>query len=541
MVQGSARPLVAGLAILAVSYACGWLMQALPGVGVAQPAGAGCFDEAQARMDLEAFVGDGSARVAGSPAGAAARERLVAMLGEVGLPVERQRMRIERRAGAVELENLVARIPGREAGPAEVAVVAHSDSVPGSPGASDDGAGVACALGVARALVALPPVRDVLLVVTDGEERGLLGAQAFLAQHPAAGRLRAVVNLDARGASGPAFVFETGPETAWLAELLARRVPAVRTGSLMGTVYGAMPNGTDFTAFLKAGSTGFNVAFIGDVAAYHSAADTVERQSAASRRHMGLTSLALVRALDEELPRGAPVPTGRSVFGDVLGIGVLRWPEHWTVWIVGTSAVVLGLVAGRRSARDAALALAVTGGMVAAIAGLGAAFGTGLRLAGASMATAAGRMYALDGLLLAIAVAGSMAAGTVLGRRGVGPWSALLGAWSPWAALAVAAAVTVPGASFPLVVPLASAGAGAIAAVAGSWISGRGKGPAWVPALAGLGAAAVVWLPMGPPIVDALGFHVGWLNGVRAAMVAACVLPLACGTRVVRGAVSCLS
>ena len=69
----------------------------------------------------------------------------------------------------MDLENLVIRVPGSRPGPPRVAVVAHSDSAPGAPGASDDGAGVACAVGIARALVAEQPEHDVLVVITDGE------------------------------------------------------------------------------------------------------------------------------------------------------------------------------------------------------------------------------------------------------------------------------------------------------------------------------------------------------------------------------------
>jgi hypothetical protein len=268
------------------------------------------------RADLVAIVGDGTPRVVGTPGAAAGRDRIAGILESLGLRVERQRTRIERRAGAVDLENLVAAIDGTgaDAGPA-IAVVAHSDSVVGSPGASDDGAGVAALCAVARALVARPPVHGVLLVVTDGEERGLLGAQAFMAQHAAASGLRAVVNLDARGAAGPAAIFELGPESAWLADLIADFVPAPRTQSLAAAIYERMPNGTDFTVFLEGGATGFNVAFIGDVAAYHRPEDTVERQSPWTREHMAQTALGLVRGIDARWPEGGVGPSPAACRG----------------------------------------------------------------------------------------------------------------------------------------------------------------------------------------------------------------------------------
>jgi len=207
-----------GVALAAGTFGFSWWLQAAPGVpgrwGEAEPIDASALAE-----DVRVVVGDGAPRVVGSPAAAAGRDRIAARLRELGLAVERHAVRVARRAGVVELENLVARVPGRGAGHARdearpargavgaIGVVAHSDSAPGSPGASDDGAGVAAVLAVARALRERPAAHDVVLVVTDGEERGLLGAQAFMAQHRWAGELRAVVNLDAT----PNFYTDVGP------------------------------------------------------------------------------------------------------------------------------------------------------------------------------------------------------------------------------------------------------------------------------------------------------------------------------------------
>lgn len=87
--------------------------------------------------------------------------------------------------------------------------------MPAGPGASDDGAAVATVLEIARILAARPASRHpVVLLITDGEEAGLLGAFLFVREHPLAKQVRAAVNLDARGTSGPSLMFETGPRTA---------------------------------------------------------------------------------------------------------------------------------------------------------------------------------------------------------------------------------------------------------------------------------------------------------------------------------------
>ena len=103
------------------------------------------------------------------------------------------------------VNNVVARLDGSAPGSA-VLLAAHYDSVPAAPGDSDDGAGVAAVLEIARALQSLPrPRNSIIFLIDDGEEAGLLGARAFVDSHPWAKEVRAAVNLDARGTSGPSF------------------------------------------------------------------------------------------------------------------------------------------------------------------------------------------------------------------------------------------------------------------------------------------------------------------------------------------------
>ena len=76
-----------------------------------------------------------------------------------------------------EISNVLARIPGTHGGRA-VLVVSHYDSAPASRGAADDGTAVASMLETAALLSRGPRLRnDVILLFTDGEEWGLLGAR----------------------------------------------------------------------------------------------------------------------------------------------------------------------------------------------------------------------------------------------------------------------------------------------------------------------------------------------------------------------------
>jgi Zn-dependent M28 family amino/carboxypeptidase len=84
--------------------------------------------------------------------------------------------------------------------------------VAAGPGAADDAAGVAAVLETVRALTQGSPLRnDVVVLLTDGEEDGLFGARAFARDDPLRGRPAVVLNLEARGVSGPSMLIRTSP------------------------------------------------------------------------------------------------------------------------------------------------------------------------------------------------------------------------------------------------------------------------------------------------------------------------------------------
>ena len=96
-----------------------------------------------------------------------------------------------------------------------------------------------------RALKAGPaPERDIIILINDGEEAGLYGADVFAAEHPWAEDVGVVLNFDARGNSGPSFMFETSDGNGWLIEQMARALPHPMASSLTIEVYRLMPNDT---------------------------------------------------------------------------------------------------------------------------------------------------------------------------------------------------------------------------------------------------------------------------------------------------------
>ncbi len=81
--------------------------------------------------------------------------------------------------------NTVAEIPGSDKKDEVVMMGGHLDSWHGSTGATDNGAGVAVAMEAARILKALnlQPRRTIRVGLWTGEEQGLFGSRAYVAQH----------------------------------------------------------------------------------------------------------------------------------------------------------------------------------------------------------------------------------------------------------------------------------------------------------------------------------------------------------------------
>ena len=281
----------------------------------------------------------------GSIANANVRDALVGRMLRIGLaPEVRPGVGVQYRPGAdrvaaARVENIVGVLPGRDRSRPALVLMAHYDSVPGSPGAADDMLGVAVALETARALKARgTPARDVIVLLTDGEEEGLLGANHFFQRDPLAKRAGLVLNLEARGSGGRVNMFQTSPNNGGLIDVFQKTARRPASSSLAVMVYEQLPNDTDLTETLKAGVAGMNYAIIGSQFDYHSPTATPSNLSRGSLQDMGNQVLAMAGevAFASELPRAAPSPIYSNVFGDTL----IAYPV-WFGWVLIAVIVVL--------------------------------------------------------------------------------------------------------------------------------------------------------------------------------------------------------
>lgn len=261
------------------------------------------------------------------------------------------------------VHNVLARIPGRQRDGA-VLLTAHYDSVPASPGVSDDGAGVAAVLEAARALLAGPmPPRDVWLLLSDGEEVGLLGAEAFV-HEPEFARIASVVNLEARGTAGASRLIETGVPNRRLLQTLGPVLRQPVATSLDNALYQRLPNGTDFTVYLRHGRHGANFAWAQGPSRYHTPLDDLAHLDRRSLQHHGDNLLAAARAFAAQ-PAMPPAQDSNAVYFRLFGPALLAWPTAWSDLLLLIAVLGWALLPFRqpRASRPAPLAIAVCSGV----------------------------------------------------------------------------------------------------------------------------------------------------------------------------------
>lgn len=360
------------------------------------------------------------------------------------------------------VENVIGVLPGRSPDLPAVVVMSHYDTVPNSPGAGDDTAGVAAALELAANLRASGPLeRTVIFLFTDGEEAGLLGATAFFERDPLSPQVGVVLNMEARGAGGRAAMFETNMLAGNLVRLWAAYASTPVANSLMASVYHRMPNGTDLTVALQRGLPGMNFAFSADHFAYHTMVASAGRLDPGSLQHLGdqVLPIALALASAAELPAQGP----DLVYFDVLGWKLILYPPWmgWCLAILAAAIVIFTIFRAYRmgSARVSDLARGACAPLLVV-----SATALCLRAAGAGIsASSTSQMYALLGryafeLAGATALAGAVAAILVIAQlRGAGQRWILVAAWSiaavssalsgalDWVAIILAALVSLLG------------------------------------------------------------------------------------------------
>ena len=500
---------------------CGLLFLALMGAGyVIQPDpvrtsnAPDAFDANAAFARIERVLSPEAPHPLDTEAADRVRERLLTEIRAIGFaPEVREHFTCLAHSEApvsycARVRNVVFSV-GPSEGPAILAAT-HYDSVPAGPGASDAGMGMAAWLEIARLLARQELQRRVIFLISDGEEVALLGAHAFATQDPQMNDVQALVNLEARGTSGPASFFETARPNADSVRAYAAGAQRPMTNSMMAAVYDLLPNSTDVTVLRREGLDIVNIAVSDSWPNYHTPQDNLANMSRASLQHMGDSALGAVRAFALNADAGS---ADSLVFTDILGRALVSMPE----WLGTALLVISALIAaayfwtrgreGRWRAFAAPLVAIVIAGLVSFLVGY--AFNTlrpGMFWFGHPEATRAWTgLIALTALAIGLWFAGKRVSAPLIEASAM-LWFTLFG---------LAGALALPGLS---ILDALAAAIFALAAV----LAWRWPIAARIGALIAALTALIIWAPLFALVEVALGYDMPALNAV---LIAIALLP----------------
>ena len=257
------------------------------------------FSAERAYKTLKHLLQENKPHPVGSDLNKVIKYRLIEELEKLDIHYEVQKTWAcaSRYAACAEVENLIGIIPGKTKAP-YLALMAHYDSVPMAPGAGDDGAGVVAILEAARVLQLEAPFdHPIMLLLTDAEESGLIGAEAFFNQHPLAKEVGVVLNIEGSGTAGGSMVFRTSDKNELLIKSLSHDHDHAYGFSLANEIFKRMPNDTDFSVAMRANIPGMDFAFVGERNHYHTPNDNVENLDIRTIQHHGENILSASRDL----------------------------------------------------------------------------------------------------------------------------------------------------------------------------------------------------------------------------------------------------
>ena len=322
-------------------------------------------------------------------------------------------------------------------------LMAHIDSVPGSPGAIDNGSGVAVLLELARTSAA----PDLCLGFPSAEERGLVGSQKFAAE-AVSGRtvfpsglpaLTVAIDLGGHGelalmGLGPTW---TPPHLDWLADAL----DPVPVAPFAYRVYSRLlpfMERSDHAPFAWRGGLSLHLLGLGESDVfphYHQSTDTAWEPQALVDLARALEQLATAPDLPPPLHADGRDDRHRAPDGAGLLLFGVSWPG-WLVWSVVLSGIGVGLSDFRRGIAGGPRQLWV--GLLAAVlaaVGMGIVTGGGFfaptvseQTAEAVMGAAATGWWTAAPLAVGLGAVVWLSVRRWLGREGSASFGAALGA-----------------------------------------------------------------------------------------------------------------
>ncbi|KAI0705019.1 hypothetical protein C8T65DRAFT_653452 [Cerioporus squamosus] len=265
----------------------------------------------------------------------------------------------------VNLTNIIVRVSdGTDEGKQHAVLVnSHVDSTLPSPGAADDALSVGVMLECIRVLANSPgwePKHAIVFLFNNAEESLQDGSHLFSTQHPLAKTVRAAINLEAAGSTGPELLFQATSEQMIKAYA---KVPRPYGSVIANEIFssGIILSDTDFRQFqLYLNVTGLDMAVVGNSYLYHMRKDVVENIEPGVAQHMAENTLALLLHLtssESPLPElaAAGYSSPQTVFFDYFG--TLLVYSYSTAKLLYSASAILALIVARLTYNDPAPAL----------------------------------------------------------------------------------------------------------------------------------------------------------------------------------------
>ena len=189
-------------------------------------------------------------------------------------------------------ENIIATIPGKVSSNNIIMVCAHYDTIEVSPGADDDGSGVAAILMMSIILSQYTFNNTIKLILFSGEEQGLLGSKEYVKKIEEQGNnVIGILALDKIGYAktseqGKIIRHHADPSSSWMIDITEEIADKFKKEINLNIRRLPFDSSSDHKAFVDKGYSGSNLAEEALNPYYHTSEDLL--------KHMNLTYLKKV-------------------------------------------------------------------------------------------------------------------------------------------------------------------------------------------------------------------------------------------------------
>ncbi|KAF9900726.1 hypothetical protein EC991_006946 [Linnemannia zychae] len=219
------------------------------------------------------------------------------------------------------MTNIIVRLScGSECDENAVLLNAHYDTTLGSPGAVDD----ALPIGVMMELIRILSQRSALkknsliFLFNGGEESLQDASHSFINNHPLKKSVKAVINLEGCGTTGPEILFQANSLPMIKAY---SQVPYPHATVLANDLFatGVLLSDTDYRIFVQENLTGLDMAVYKNSYLYHTHLDLDRNMEQGLPQHLGENTLALAIHAGDNVDVAQLEQTSSVVFFDVFG------------------------------------------------------------------------------------------------------------------------------------------------------------------------------------------------------------------------------